>query len=179
MTNTILQESGVFKNADGLRVKYGLAEARKGLAGTVANKDDDRILYYDIDWTRLPAHQSAATTGYMYGSSLEDALPTGAIITSAVLETTTVFAGTGATITLGFVDKDGQETGGGDLDGLWSALAITDLEAVGDIDTSTGDQINAAATTAPLYLYATVGTADLTAGAARLKVVYNIPRSAL
>ncbi len=175
-TVVIVPESGVFQNADGLRVKYGLAENLKGVGGTVALKDDTRKLYYDIDWTRLPKH-AAAATGNLYGSEPEDALPTGAVIISATLIVGTAFStGSSPTLTLGFVDRSGQETGGGDYDGLFATEAAATM-TTSAVVASTGAQVAAAPTTAPLYLFAGVGTADFTAGNARLEVDYYMPRS--
>lgn len=176
MTNTVVLESGVFKNADGLRVKYGLAEARKGVAGTVASKDDERYLYVDLDWSRMPLH-STDGTGNIYGSEPESSIPTGAIVTGAQLEVTTPFAGTGAQITIGLVDRNGVDKSLNNC--FFDDLAITDLDTIGEIMTKDySDQAQDLSTAAtPLYIWVEVDTADLTAGAARLKITYNMPRS--
>lgn len=177
MTNVVKYESGVFANADGLRVKYGLAETRKGVSGTVALKDDDRVLYVDIDWSRLPAN-GADLTGSIYGSEPESSIPTGAIITAASMETTSAWTGTGAHITIGLVDRTGQVSGGGSANGFWDDLAISSFSTVGTVQTSSGALLNAAVTTAPLYLWVETDTATITAGSARLKITYNVPRVA-
>lgn len=171
MTNTVNLESGVFKNSDGLRVKYGLAEARKGVAGTVALKDDERVLYVDIDSTRLPVFNASSAIGNLYGSEPESSIPTGAIISAASLEVTTAFTG-GGTLTLGLVDSLGADQSKNA--GLASAITPG---AAGSVTALAGASIGAAATTLPLYLWVNVGTATFTAGAARLKVTYNLPRS--
>ena len=171
---TQVYESGVVKNADGLRVKYGTAEALKAVAGTVASKDDERYLYVEIDWTRLPKH-AAAGTGTIYGSEPECAIPTGAIITAATLTYTVAFAGTGATLNIGLVDRN---SGPDDTlaEYIFEDLAVAGMTPAGDIDTSVGTAIEYV-TTAPLYIWTAVETADFTAGHARLKVTYFMPRT--
>ena len=173
MTNTVLRPAAMWVNADGLPVRFGKEAQVDAVVGAPTHMGDDYLYIADIDYTRLPAHQSANTTGVIYGNYPNAAIPAGALIQSAVLQVTDPFTGTSAALTLGLVTADGTEI---DNDGLFTSSdgAVTNLDGTDDNQAGSGALIGTVLATTG-YLWAAVTVADFTAGRGRLTITYFMP----
>lgn len=178
MANTTLRPTDFWLNSDGLVVRYGVGSSRDAVVGAPTVYGDSQVLIADIDYSRLPPHQSADTTGVVYGDNPNAAIPAGALIESAVLEANVAFAGATAVLLLGLVKP--SATAGQwdpiDNDGLFNATdgAVANFDTVGEIRTGTGALIGTILASTG-YLWATVTTADFTQGKGRLTVTYRMP----
>lgn len=176
MTNTVLRPAGSWLNPDGLLVRFGKEAQVDAVVGSPTHMGDDTLFIADIDYIRLPAFQSADTTGVIYGNYPNAAIPAGAYIKSAVLDVDDVaFAGATAVLTLGLVQADGTEI---DNNGLFNITdgAVANL-GLGTARAGTGALIGTKLATTG-YLWASVTTASFTAGRGRLTVTYWMPAPA-
>ena len=114
--------------------------------------------------------------GSTFGSSnidpLEAMIPAGAIIVNADLViTTAATSGGSATLTIGTYNAAGTAV---DADGIDAAIALTAIDADGDVVQCDGAQVSGVVTvgSAPVYIGALYGTAAFTAGEATLIVEY-------
>ncbi len=119
---------------------------------------------------------SLASLGSSFGSSnidpLEAMIPAGAIIVNADLViTTAATSGGSATLTIGTYNAAGTAV---DADGIDAAIALTAIDADGDVVQCDGAQVSGVVTvgSAPVYIGALYGTAAFTAGEAVLIVEY-------
>ena len=119
---------------------------------------------------------SLAALGSSFGSSnidpLEAMIPAGAIIVNADLViTTAATSGGSATLTIGTYNAAGTAV---DADGIDAAIALTAIDADGDVVQCDGAQVSGVVTvgSAPVYIGALYGTAAFTAGSAVLIVEY-------
>lgn len=173
MTNTVSYPASTWINADGLPVRFGRGAQVDAVVGYVSRMNGDVTVTADIVFDRLPALSANEAIGQIYGGYPNVAIPAGAYIKSAILITSTAFTGTGATLSIGLVDKAGVEL---DNDGLIDALAVASMGA-GTVNTGAGALINTvlAATAPAYYIWATVQSTTFTAGVGRLEVTYFIP----
>jgi hypothetical protein len=161
---------GTWMNDDGLYIRYGTTEVDVALGGENTTDGDVRHLEIDFDFSDLAAYGTAK----IIGEGVR--LPVGAWLKSATLLVTTAFAGATGTLTLGTIDTDRSTVH--DADGIDAAIAVTAIDAIGDTIACDGALIGTVlANTTPLYITATVGTAQFTAGAAKLTIEYFIPQS--
>jgi len=119
---------------------------------------------------------SLAGLGSSFGSSnidpLEAMIPAGAIIVNADLVITdAATSGGSATLTIGTYNAAGTAV---DADGIDAAIALTAIDADGDVVQCDGAQVSGVVTvgSAPVYIGALYGTAAFTAGSAVLIVEY-------
>jgi hypothetical protein len=124
---------------------------------------------------------TATEDGYWGGAipdHMNSAMPAGSHLVKATLVVDEVFTSAGsATLTIGTYKSDGAAV---DADGIDATIAITAIDAVGDVIACNGAQINTVVlNTAPtgsvndgVYLSALFGTAAFTAGKARLILEY-------
>jgi hypothetical protein len=119
---------------------------------------------------------SLAALGSSFGSSnidpLEAMIPAGAIIVNADLVITdAATSGGSATLTIGTYNAAGTAV---DADGIDAAIALTAIDADGDVVQCDGAQVSGVVTvgSAPVYIGALYGTAAFTAGSAVLIVEY-------
>jgi hypothetical protein len=119
---------------------------------------------------------SLAALGSSFGSSnidpLEAMIPAGAIIVNADLVITdAATSGGSATLTIGTYNAAGTVV---DADGIDAAIALTAIDADGDVVQCDGAQVSGVVTvgSAPVYIGALYGTAAFTAGSAVLIVEY-------
>lgn len=151
-----------FTNADGLTLKsnsdYGVANK----TGVTAAKPETFVL--DIVGTEVP---SAADP-----SAFDAFIPAGAYIKNAYLIVDDAFtSGGSATLTVGLYEQDGTAI---DADGIDAAVALTAIDADGDVVVADGALVGGTATvgTANAYVEAIYGTAAFTGGTAKLVVEY-------
>ena len=156
-------------NDDGLLVRFGLSNAdiqREGLSNVrgVNNEIVAEIVAED-----LPA---VGTSDFINHGEPSVAIPAGAVIVKATLIVSEAFAGATATLNIGTAKKDGTAI---DADGIDAAIAVTDLSA-GTVIECDGAQIGSIpSTTDNAFLTVQNGTADFTAGKARLVLEYMLP----
>lgn len=119
---------------------------------------------------------SLAALGSSFGSSnidpLEAMIPAGAIIVNADLVITdAATSGGSATLTIGTYNAAGTAV---DADGIDAAIALTAIDADGDVVQCDGAQVSGVVTvgSAPVYIGALYGTAAFTAGSAVLIIEY-------
>jgi hypothetical protein len=99
-------------------------------------------------------------------------IPAGAIIVNADLVITdAATSGGSATLTIGTYNAAGTVV---DADGIDAAIALTAIDADGDVVQCDGAQVSGVVTvgSAPVYIGALYGTAAFTAGSAVLIVEY-------
>jgi hypothetical protein len=154
-----------YTNADGLRV------LTNGGQGTVQDKGvaGDGFLVVDIaDFTDI---------GSTFGASDIDAndavIPAGSVILGATLVmTTAATSGGAATLTIGTYNSAGTAI---DADGIDAAVALTVIDAAGDVVRCDGAQASGVLgyLTADAHIGLIYGTAAYTAGAGKLIVEYK------
>jgi len=154
-----------YTNADGLRV------LTNGGQGTVQDKGvaGDGFLVVDIaDFTDI---------GSTFGASDIDAndavIPAGSVILGATLVmTTAATSGGAATLTIGTYNSAGTAF---DADGIDAAVALTVIDAAGDVVRCDGAQASGVLgyLTADAHIGLIYGTAAYTAGAGKLIVEYK------
>lgn len=156
----------VWYNADGLLVLSGPDEARTKKVGVYAAKYGDvSVAEAILTYTDL----NAFGTDTILSDTL--ALPDGARIKAASIYVETAFtSGGSATLKVGLLRTD--RTTAYDDDGLVVATAVASLTAGATI-TGSGALVNTTLANDGL-LTATVGTANFTAGKARIRVEYYI-----
>ena len=155
-----------YTNADGLFVLTDGAQGAVNGEGVTARASRQTIT---VDIT-------AANTGASFGSAnidpLGPTLPAGSIIVNADLVVTTPFASSGGgTLTIGTYNAAGTAI---DADGIDATIALTAIDADGDVVQCDGAQVSGVVTvgSAPVYIGALYGTAAFTAGSAVLIVEY-------
>ena len=155
-----------YTNADGLFILTDGAQGAVNGEGVTARASRQTIV---VDIT-------AANTGSSFGASnidpLAPQLPAGSIIVNADLVVTTPFtSGGSATLTIGTYNAAGSAI---DADGIDNAIALTAIDADGDVVQCDGAQVSGLVTVggAAAYVGWNYGTAAFTAGAAKLIIEY-------
>ena len=158
---------GVWKNADGLKVKFDdeIANPTVNVPGQVVEGTVVKTLKVDFTFDKLPGPDD---TGSGYSGEVAY-IPAGSFITNAYLIATADWGGTTPTLTLGLEQQDGTTI---DADGIDAAIAEAALD-VGDVVYCDGALIggNVVSTTANAYVVATTG-GTVTSGSAVLFVEY-------
>lgn len=155
-----------YTNADGLRILTDNDQGAVGGEGVTARASRQTLV---IDIT-------AANIGASFGASdidpLAPAIPAGAIIVNADLVVTTPFASSGGgTLTIGTYTAAGAAI---DADGIDNAIAVTAIDADGDVVQCDGAQVSGLVTVgnAPAYVGWLYGTAVFQSGAGKLIIEY-------
>jgi hypothetical protein len=160
-----------WNNDDGLHVKFGTEKPDPVIGGESSTDGFKRKITINLKYSDLAATGSSAI--------IADGvfIPDGVYIDSATFTVTTAFAGATATLTFGLIDAD--RTTGFDSDGIDAAIAVTAIDAVGDVVNCDGAQIGAVISNSgtPLMVTALEGTAAFTAGEGVLEIVYFVPRA--
>lgn len=157
---------GSYVNADGLRVDTPprVKEALRG--GVTNNAGPFREHVVEFSYDSLPS----GSTDLSY-----TAIPANAILVDAYFEVLTAFAG-GTSYDIDLVDSADAAIGTG-TDKLWDALALADINAVGERSvssthggTNSGNALNVALASAGMLNVIATGT--FTAGRARIVIRY-------
>lgn len=155
-----------YTNADGL---YILTDGAQG------SVNDEGVTARGVRQV-ITKKLTLASVGSSFGSSnidpLEAMIPANAIIVNADLViTTAATSGGSATLTIGTYNAAGTAV---DADGIDAAIALTAIDADGDVVQCDGAQVSGLVTvgSAPVYIGAIYGTAAFTAGEAVLIVEY-------
>ena len=152
-----------YTNADGLRV------LTHGGQGDVIDRGvtEAGSLVIDIaDFTAIGSTFGAADIDVN-----KAVIPAGSVITSATLVMTTAAAGATATLTIGTYNAAGTAI---DADGIDAAVAITVIDADGDVVRCDGAQTGVAGyLTADAHVGLIYGTAAYTAGAGKLVIEFK------
>lgn len=156
-------------NNDGLYIKYGQEEAKQARAGEFRWHGPTTKVEADIIWNRLNAFGNVTILSDTFR------IPNGVLLVSARLITIVPFtSGGSATLTLGLYDLD--RTTAYDADGIDATIALTAIDTVGETVVCDGALIGTIlANDQPSLLTATVGTANYTAGQAKLEIEYLTP----
>lgn len=155
-----------YTNADGLYILTDRDQGGVGGEGVTAIAHRQSLV---IDIT-------AANTGLTFGAANIDPLapqiPAGAIIVNADLVVTTAFtSGGSAALNIGTYLANGTAVAAAGID---SAVALTAIDAIGEVVQCDGTLVSGTATvgTAPVYVGWEADTALFTAGAAKLIIEY-------
>lgn len=152
-------------NKDGLTVLMHKEQGEDNFTGsTIRGATQEFVLNID-DATTLEA--TAPTP-----SALDGFIPAGAYITRAYIIVDEAFDSSGsATLTVGVYEQDGTAI---DADGIDAAVALTAIDADGDVVVADGALVGGTATvgTADAYIVANYGTAAFTAGSAKVVIEY-------
>ena len=167
-------------NADGLRVRFGTGESLVTRGGELPFSNGIHTVEIELLASDLKAFDDATdpTTVLDWNTRI----PEGAWIKSAELEVLTAFAGATATLDIGLIDADDQLAAftDHDDDGIDSAIAVTAIDAIGDVITCDGALIGTTLTASGtgsggFLITAEAGTATFTAGEARLRIEWYMP----
>lgn len=155
---------GTWTNDDGLYLRFGQTEADVTKAGEPRDGDGmERVAEVEI----AAADLTVSTTKVYDGLTI----PNGAHITKAEFYVETAFAGATGTLTIGLVDQDRSTAI--DADGIDAAIAVTAIDAAGDLITCDGALINTTLSNTGL-VSALNGTAQFTAGVGQLRIYYHM-----
>ena len=119
--------TGIWVNGDGLRVKFGAAEAVKGNAGEFNMLSSTHLTEFDIDYT-MAALGTSATTVYIL--DYDAVLPNTAVVEKIEFVTGTAWA-TDTSISIGTVRRSDFTTII-DADGLVDALILAARDLAGE-----------------------------------------------
>lgn len=157
-------------NDDGLYIKYGREEGKIRQGGSINFSGATNKAIFYLDWDNMNAH---GTVTYLSDSY---SIPKGAWLRSAVLYVDEAFvsATTNSTLTLGFY-RQGARTTAIDADGIDATIAEAALTAGATIVCDGADVGTLIDATYDALVTATVGTATLTAGRARLELDFYTP----
>ena len=156
-------------NFDGLEVNFGLDRSALMPGGKTA-VHAHKTLKHKFDFNDIANTDTAAPSPH------EASIPAGSVIVRAYLYVTEAFAGATATLDIGLKQDDGTNT---DDDGIDAAIAVTALDAVGDVilcdgalvAQETGD-LTGVRFTEDQWIMTTWDAAAFTAGEATLVVEY-------
>ena len=155
-----------YTNADGLFVLTDKAQGTPNDEGVTTRGVRQVIV------KKFTLADVGATFGAANIDPLEAAIPAGAIIVNADLVITdAATSGGSATLTIGTYTAAGAAI---DADGIDAAIALTAIDADGDVVQCNGAQVEGVVTvgTAAAYIGAIYGTAAFTGGEATLIVEY-------
>lgn len=163
MTNT-------WTNNDGLYIKYGTTEATPALGGEIMTEDGEHKVVISFGYDDLAAY---GTTKIMADNIT---IPAGAILKSATVYVETAFStGSSPTLTIGTIDVDRSTITApdDDADGIDATIAAS---ALSEGATVTCDGALIGATLGDTVLITMlVGTANFSAGRAKLTITWYIP----
>ena len=152
-----------YNNADGLLV---LTDSAQGAVNNTGSAEYG-TKYLVINIPNAALFGSATTA-----PAANDAfIPAGAYITKASLIVTTAFAGSSAALNIGLQTLAGSAI---DADGIDVAIAVTAIDAIGDVVACNGALVAGVLTvgTANAYVSFDYDTAAFTAGAGKLVIEY-------
>lgn len=154
-------------NKDGLYIKFGAKEAEPAHGGEYQWDGPLTTVEFDIDFDRLEAYGTA--------TFLSDTvtIPNGVRLEKAELYVETAFtSGGSATLDLGLYDTDRATAY--DADGIDAAIPVGSLTAGARIQCDGALVGTTLANNTPSLVAATVGTANFTAGKAKLRLYYYV-----
>jgi hypothetical protein len=125
-----MAKASTWTNADGLRVGFGARDSKNAAAATVQTEGNICVMQFPFDYDVVETIGTAP-------SSTSIPIPANATIMRGNIRVTTAFAG-GTSINFGTMDSAGTAI---DADGLDAAVAVADMDAVGDVVTFDGAQI--------------------------------------
>lgn len=155
-----------YTNADGLYILTDRDQGALGGEGVTA-RSMRQMLVIDIT-----AANTALTFGAANIDQLSPQIPAGSIIVNADLVVTTAFtSGGAAALNIGTYNAAGTAVAATGID---SAIALTAIDAIGEVVQCDGTLVSGTATvgTAPVYIGWDADTALYTAGAAKLIIEY-------
>jgi len=152
-----------YTNSDGLLVLTNGAQGSVNLTGG-AEYGVKYLVINIADATTIGSSAAAPAANDAF-------IPAGAYITKASLIVTTAFAGATAALNIGLQTAAGVAI---DADGIDAAIAVTAIDAIGDVVACNGAAVAGVVTvgTAPAYVSLDYDTAAFTAGAAKLVIEY-------
>ncbi len=159
-----------YTNADGLYVLTGIDQAAEQDKGTTVRNPVNTLV---ID---IPAFTAIGTTfGAANIDPMDPVIPANALIINAdLIMTTAATSGGSATLTIGTYLANGTAV---DADGIDATIALTAMDAIGEVVQCDGAQVNGTVTvgTAACYVGLIYATAAFTAGAGKLIIQYIVP----
>lgn len=165
----------LWTNADGLPVRLGTTEADAVKGGEYTTLGAERVYEQVIDYTDLAAYGTATVLAN------EVSIPKGAHIERVIVSVETAFtSGGSATLSLGLIQKDRSTTTGLGGTVLVATEAVATLVKGAVLEYKVGVSNVGAAVggdnlTVDGLFTATAGTANFTAGRAKVRVLYTTP----
>lgn len=164
-----VSNTDVYTNADGLKIRFGTAQAKTAAAGSPQPAGTYKTLIVDIDYSRIPAFGTTAVLDEITAA----AIPAGAILYKSTFVVTTAFVGATGTLSIGLYKADGT-TAITEV-GIDDTIAVTAINAVGKAVENDGTYINGVALLYDSYISVLAGTASFTAGRGQLSINYFLP----
>jgi hypothetical protein len=160
-------------NADGLYIRNGVNEGTAAKYGEYKTFGPERIVELQVDWSDLAAFGTNTVL------STEGEIPKGAHIEKVVVEVETAFVGATGTLSLGLIGLDRANLTGLGNTALANAITVATL-TVGSITTLivgasfVGTLVGAGGNLpVPGLLTGLAGTANFTAGRAKVRIYYT------
>lgn len=185
---------GIWKNDDGLVLKYGASEAKRALVGETDFDGPEGFLNIDLNYTDLPAYNATsgnieggyATGGFILSEGVR--VPEGIHVKSVEIITDSAWdsSGDNMTLTIGLI-KASDRTTEKDFNGFVDAATQTELNAAtgatpadsvndtGWVGALVGTKLDSTTTAGPWLLTAQVGTSTATAGHAQIRIHWYVP----
>lgn len=163
-----MTKANYWANDDGLVVGFGTRTSEDQRAGVTRTAGEKNQYVVEFEYDDLPQGSSTVDKDLSYAR-----LPDNALILDAYLEVLEAFGG-GTSYDIGLDKTDGTAI---DADGLWDALALADINAVGERSvarthggTESGTLLDAAITDPAVLIVTATGT--FTKGRARVVIEY-------
>ena len=152
-----------YTNSDGLLVLTNGAQGDVNLTGG-AEYGVKYLVINIADATTIGSSAAAPAANDSF-------IPAGAYITRASLIVSAAFAGASAALNIGLQTAAGVAI---DADGIDAAIAVTAIDAIGDVVACNGANVGGVVSvgTAPAYVSLDYDTAAFTAGTAKLVIEY-------
>ena len=158
----------VWMNNDGLLVKFGKEKGIAANGGSYRFVGPLDCIEIDVDYRKL----NAFGTNTILSDTVK--VPNGVLLKSAEFQVDVAFTGATATLTLGLYDSD--RTTAYDEDGIDATIALTAIDAIGEVVACDGALIGTVlANNTPSLITALVGTANFTAGRGKLRLYFYRP----
>jgi hypothetical protein len=152
-------------NDDGLQVKFGTEKVEP------ANVGGELLSYGENRVTEITfAHDDLAAVGTEGILADSVGLPDGCVLEKAEFHVEVAFVGATGTLSFGVIQRDRSTAV--DADGIDATIAVTAIDAIGDVVTCDGALVGTTLTTGGL-ITATNGTADFTAGKGTLRLFWH------
>jgi hypothetical protein len=167
--------SSAQKNFDNLFVRYGTTEATSAKYGEYSTLGPERIYETKIDFSDFAAFGTNTILAN------ETSLPLGSHIERVIVEVETAFAGATATLSLGLIQEDRSTTTGLGTTVLANAITVATLVNGAIIELKVGASFvgslvgSGGNLTVNGLFTALVGTANFTAGSAKVRIFYTTP----
>lgn len=171
-----MARQNTWTNSDGLVVGFGTHTTDNRVPAVTAVEGDVKVMTLTVKGTEVEASASL-TAASLFPQSVS--IPYGSVIKRATFQTVVAFTGSSSTLNIGTY-KAGDITTVDDADGIDATIALTAMDAIGEIVNCDGalvaGTVPAGATSnSDVQIVVGYGTAAFTAGEGILTVEYFTP----